>query len=291
LTKKYIESRYKEFLVTKVSAPNKRHSISLIKKSVKNVQDFFHSTSFKKKEWPYTQSELDILVAKKLLYFFEQEGCYFITYKGLVALEYDLEESYSIDCYLNDVNPIFFDNNMKMKDEPLKVKDKVILLTTIGLCAFSSTCSFSVDETNKHDFSEAANLAIDILKEYDKKNISELNKMWESKIIGEDPILSTLRRLDEIPKKTGNVFKTPSGNKHGIYVDVLNKDETLDDNKIIFLLRKVFGRELVDLNRKQSIINTLNEIEKKSFTLINSDCTIDKIKIKMTLRDTIIEKL
>lgn len=291
MTKYYIESKYKDFLLTKVSGSNKKHSIGLINKSAKNIQDFFNSTNFKKNECPFTQSELDILVAKNILYFFEQEGCYFITYKGLVALEYDLEESYSVDCYLNDVNIVFFEKNIKMKDEPLKVKDKVILLTTIGLCAFSANCSFSVDETNKYDFRDAANFAIDILKEYNKKNINELEKMWESKIVGEDSILSTSRRLDEIPKKTGNIFKTPSGNKHGIYVDILTEDGAIDDNRTVFLFRKIFGKNSLDLNRKQSIVNTLNEIEKKSFTLINSECTIDRIEITIMLRDIIIEKL
>lgn len=291
MTKYYIESKYKDFLLTKVSGSNKKHSIGLINKSAKNIQDFFNSTNFKKNECPFTQSELDILVAKNILYFFEQEGCYFITYKGLVALEYDLEESYSVDCYLNDVNIVFFEKNIKMKDEPLKVKDKVILLTTIGLCAFSANCSFSVDETNKYDFRDAANFAIDILKEYNKKDINELEKMWESKIVGEDSILSTSRRLDEIPKKTGNIFKTPSGNKHGIYVDILTEDGAIDDNRTVFLFRKIFGKNSLDLNRKQSIVNALNEIEKKSFTLINSECTIDRIEITIMLRDIIIEKL
>jgi len=159
------------------------------------------------------------------------------------------------------------------------------------LCAFSANCSFSVDETNKYDFRDAANFAIDILKEYNKKNINELEKMWESKIVGEDSILSTSRRLDEIPKKTGNIFKTPSGNKHGIYVDILTEDGAIDDNRTVFLFRKIFGKNSLDLNRKQSIVNTLNEIEKKSFTLINSECTIDRIEITIMLRDIIIEKL
>lgn len=287
----YLKPEYKKFLITKLSESNGRQSVNLIKKNKKNIQEFFSSTNFKKDEWPYSQSELDHLVSKKILYLIEKDGLYLLTYKGLATLEYNLEFSNEFDRYLDDLNFHLFEKNLKIKYEPLKSKDKVILFTVLGLFAFSPDYSLIVDEMNKTEFAKAADFAVELLKQHHPKDVNELDKIWESTIIGEDAILKNLRRLDEIPKKTGNVFKTASGNKHGIYVDILNEDGSINEDKVLFLLRKIFDKKIFDMRQKQQLIDTLNNIERGSFTLIRSNSTINKIKIKIELRDIIIEKL
>ena len=286
----YLKPEHKEFLFAKVSESKRRHSVDLIKKPVKNLQEFFSSTSFKRDEWLYSKSELDYLVNKKILHLIEEEGNYLLTYKGLTILEYNLEFSDEFDSYLNDLNSLLFDKNLKTKYEPLKPKDEVILLTVIGLYAFSPDFSLYVDELNKSDFAESADFAIELLKKHHPKNISELNKIWDSKIVGEDSILSILRRLYEIPTKTGNIFKVASGNKHGIYVDILKKDNSINEDRALFLLRKIFDNKIFDMDQKQELIDTLNNIEKGYFSLIRSNNRINRIKIKIQLRDMIFEQ-
>lgn len=286
----YLKPEHKEFLFAKVSESKRRHSVDLIKKPVKNLQEFFSSTSFKRDEWLYSKSELDYLVNKKILHLIEEEGNYLLTYKGLTILEYNLEFSDEFDSYLNDLNSLLFDKNLKTKYEPLKPKDEVILLTVIGLYAFSPDFSLYVDELNKSDFAESADFAIELLKKHHPKNISELNKIWDSKIVGEDSILSILRRLYEIPTKTGNIFKVASGNKHGIYVDILKKDNSINEDRALFLLRKIFDNKIFDMDQKQELIDTLNNIEKGYFSLIRSKNRINRIKIKIQLRDMIFEQ-
>ena len=285
-----MKPEHKEFLFAKVSESKRRHSVDLIKKPVKNLQDFFSSTSFKRDEWLYSKLELDYLVNKKILHLIEEEGNYLLTYKGLTILEYNLEFSDEFDSYLNDLNSLLFDKNLKTKYEPLKPKDKVILLTVIGLYAFSPDFSLYVDELNKSDFAESADFAVELIKKHHPKDVSELNKIWDSKIVGEDSILSILRRLYEIPKKTGNIFKVASGNKHGIYVDILKKDNSINEDRALFLLRKIFDNKIFDMDQKQELIDTLNNIEKGYFSLIRSNSTIKRIKIKIQLRDIIFEE-
>ncbi|MBN2487898.1 MAG: hypothetical protein JXA98_02600 [Methanosarcinaceae archaeon] len=287
----YLKPEHADFLKTKLSISNRRESANIIKMSVKKIQEFFTSVNFKKNEWPYSQSELDYLVGKKILYFIEKDGFYLLTYKGLAILEYNFKFTYELDNYLNDLNSLLFEKNQKTKDEPLKSRDRVTLLTVLGLYAFSPDYSLVVNESNKNEFAIAADFAIEILKQHHPKYVNELDKYWDSNVIGEDTILSNLRRLDQIPKKTGNIFKTASRNKHGIYVDILDEDGLINENRALFLLKKVFDKKIFDIDNKQQLIETLNKIEKGSFTLIQSKNTINKIKLKRQLRDIIIEKL
>lgn len=286
----YLKPEYKEFLFKKIPKSKRRHSVDLIKRPIKNLQEFFTSTSFKRDEWPYSLSELDHLVNKGIIDLIEEEGYYILTYKGLAILEYNLEFSNQFDSYLNDLNSLLFEKNLKTKYESLRPKDKVILFTVLGLYAFSPDLSLYVDESNKSEFAQSADFAVELLKKHDPENISDLDKIWESKVVGEDSILSTLRRLDEIPKKTGNIFKVASGNKHGIYVDILKEDGSINEDRALFLLRKLFDNKIFNMGQKEKLIDTLNNIEKGHFSLIRSNNKINRIKIKIQLRDIIFEK-
>jgi len=291
LSKYYLKPEYKEILLAKIPKSKEKHSVFLTKKPVKNIQEFFTSTSFIKDEWPYSTSELDHLLNEKILFFSEEEGNYLLTYKGLIILEYNLEFSYELDSYLNDLNSFLFDKNLKKKYEPLKLKNKVILLTVIGLYAFSPDFSLYVDGSNKSEFAESVDFSVELLKKYNQKNVCDLDKIWNSNIVGEDPILSILRRLDDIPKQTGNIFKVAARDKtHGIYVDILNKDGSIAENKALFLLRKIFDNKILDMDQKQELIDSLNNIQKNYISLIQSNGTIDRINVKIQLRDMIIEE-
>jgi hypothetical protein len=287
----YLKPEYKEFLITKISKSKGKYSVDLIKKPVKNLQEFFSSTSFKRDEWSYSLSELDHLVNKGILDLIEEEGYYLLTYKGLVILEYNLEFSDQFDSYLNDLNSLLFEKNLKTKYESLRPKDKVILFTVLGLYAFSPDLSLYVDESNKSEFAHSADFAVELLKKHYPKDVSDLDKIWDSKVVGEDSILSNLRRLDEIPKKTGNIFKVASGKTHGIYVDILKEDGSINKDRALFLLRKIFDNKIFDMDQKQKLIDTLNNIDKGYFSLIRSNNKVNRIKIKIQLRDIIFEEL
>ncbi|MFZ3059555.1 MAG: hypothetical protein WA102_07415 [Candidatus Methanoperedens sp.] len=287
----YLKPEYKEFLFKKIPESKRIHSVDLIKRPVKNLQEFFTSTSFKRDEWPYLSSELDHLVNIRIIDLIEEEGYYILTYKGLAILEYNLEFSDQFDSYLNDLNSLLFEKNLKTKYESLRPKDKVILFTVLGLYSFSPDLSLYVDESNKSEFAQSADFAVELLKKHHPEDVIDFDKIWDSKVVGEDSILSTLRRLDEIPKKTGNIFKVASGNKHGIYVDILKEDGSINEDRALFLLRKIFDNKIFDMVQKEKLIDTLNHIEKGHFSLIRSNNKINRIKIKIQLRDIIFEKL
>lgn len=287
----YLKPEYKEFLFKKIPESKRIYSVDLIKRPVKNLQEFFTSTSFKRDEWPYSLPELDHLVNRRIIDLIEEEGYYILTYKGLAILEYNFEFSDQFDSYLNDLNSLLFEKNLKTKYESLRPKDKVILFTVLGLYAFSPDLSLYVDESNKSEFAQSADFAIELLKKHHPEDVIDLDKIWDSKVVGEDSILSTLRRLDEIPKKTGNIFKVASGNKHGIYVDILKEDSSINEDRALFLLRKIFDNKIFDMGQKEKLIDTLNHIEKGHFSLTRSNNKVNRIKIKIQLRDIILEEL
>ena len=282
-----LKKEHRDFFLAKFSLNKTKNSISLIKKNEKNIQNFFADLHFNENEWPYETSDLDILVSKKILFKDEKEGKYLLTYKGLVIVDYNIIQFDDCDQFLNDLNSNFFEKTFKIKDDPLKEQNIVILFTVLGSLAFSSDYSLEIDESNKTIFFKTAQIAIEILQKYYPQNATEFEKIWDSKIVGEDPILQIMRRLDELPKKTGNIFKSPSRNKHGVYVDILNEDGSINSLKVIFLIKKIFKREIFDFAQKQEIIKCLNELEKSSFMLIKSNKTINKIAIKTQLRDII----
>jgi len=291
LNQYYLKPEYKEILFAKIPVSKERNSVILTKKPAKNIQEFFTLTSFRKDEWPYSTLELEHLLNQKILFFIEEEGNYLLTFKGLIILEYNLEFSNELDSYLNDLNSLLFDKNLKKKYESLKLKNKVILLTLIGLCAFSPNFSLYIDESNKSEFAESADFSVELLKKYNQKNVSDLDKIWNSNIVGEGSILSSIRRLDDIPKQTGNIFKVASRDKtHGIFVDILNSDGSIDKNKALFLLRKIFDNKILDMNQKQELIESLNNIQNNYISLIHSNGTIDRINVKIQLRDMIFEE-
>lgn len=288
----FLKPTLKKFLLGKIPTSNKKYSVDLTKWSGKKIQEFFFSTNFKKEAVPFSQSELDYLVSKKILYLIEEEGNYLLTYKGLTVLEYNMGYRAEFDDYLNDLNSSFFEKNLKSKYEPLIPKHKIILLTVIGLNAFSPDSSLWVDESNKYEFIRSADFAIEMLKIQNPNEVNELTEIWNSRVIGEDPILHTLRNtLAEIPKKTGNIFKTTSGKKHGIYVEIMNEDGSVNEHKVLFLLNKIFDKKPLDMNQKENLIETLSNIETGYFSLIQSNGKLDRIKTKMEIRDIILEKL
>lgn len=288
----YLKPEYKKFLFTKISKIEGRYSVDFIIKPAKNLQEVLSSTNFKRDEWPYTHSELDNLVNEKIIYLNEMEGFYILTYKGLAILEYNLKFSNELDNFLNDLNLLLFDKNFKMIYKSLKSKDKAILLTVLGLHAFSPDLSIYVDKSNKSDFVKSVDYAIELLKKHQPENANELDTMWDSKVVGDDPILQFLRsKLDEIPKKTDNIFKVASKNKHGIYVDIIKEDGSINEERTLFLLRRIFDNKIFNMDQKQEMINTLNNIEKGFFTLIRSTSTKNRVKIKIQLRDIVFEKL
>ncbi len=286
-----IEAKQKEFLLDRIKDSNTgKNSFVILDQQNKKKQGFYLSTKFFEKDWTFSKDSLNNLLKYNIIYFVEKDGFYILTYKGVAVIEYDIELTNEIDIYLNDLNKVFFDKQIKEKDKPLKEKEKAILLTTIGLLAFSSDYSFVANEENKYEAKESTSYAIDFLETIYPKYKDKFDKMWDGSVKGEDEILQNFRRLDEIPKKTGNLFKASNREKHGLYLDLLDEDFVINKDKTLYVLRRVLGRKKLSPEEKDELIDAISKIGQNSYSLIKSKVNINRIKLKMELKDIILDE-
>lgn len=287
-----IQPEQKEFLLERIEYSNKeKKAYFILDKQNKKKQDFYLSTRFFEKDWTFSKESLNTLLKNNLIYFVEKDGFYILTYKGVVVLEYDIELNSEINMYLDDLNKLFFDKQIKEKDKPLKEKEKAILLTTFGLLAFSPDYSFITNENNKYEVKESTSYAIEFLETIYPKDKDKFEKIWDSSVRGEDEILQNFRRLDEIPKKTGNLFKVSNRDKHGLYLDLLDENLEINKDKTLYVLRKILGKNKLSSEDKKGLMKVFSQIGNNSFLLIKSNVNIDKIKLKLQLNDIILDEL
>jgi len=186
---------------------------------------------------------LENLLKKGFIRGTDNAGHYTITAKGL----WDVETKKNV---LNESSLIeFLDekkfNPYKSAEKPLVKKEKIILFFMIAAKAFSEK---SAIDTKKGEIAETK------LKEVIDKSAEKLASMEfipkienESDIYGEvgnEPpgggIL--LRRVDELPKKIGGIYKSPGERRY--YLDLYD-GKIFSKDKLKFLFKKIFGDRIL----------------------------------------------
>ena len=112
-------------------------------------------------------------------------------------------------------------------------------LATLGLLVTASTSHTSAirlnNLTNKEVLGEVITLTLGFLKEH---GLVRQKRQAKPVKRGEHPVSSLMSRLDKLPKKTNHYFQYIR-DEWGYFFDVEN-DGILDENKVFFLLGKVF---------------------------------------------------
>lgn len=121
-------------------------------------------------------------------------------------------------------------------------KEKLGIITLLLL---SGTAKYSAirlnNETNKKFLAEALQKTLDVLKKYEIINKKEKLKGVAR---GESIASAHMCRLNKLSRKTNHYYK---GKNLEYYLDI-EKDEIIDENKLSFMLRKVFDFYNPDCN-------------------------------------------
>jgi hypothetical protein len=283
-----IKKQYLKFLNKIIPNTNFTNSVELSKKSLKTISDFLSSTSFYIENWPYSEAESDILVQNNILYHNRRDSKFQLTFKGLIIVEYGIINiSAEIDKLLNDFNRIYFENPLKTQNEPFTPRERVIILTILGLQAFSQDHLVMLKENNSQDFIEATDDAIIILSKIFPNEKEEFKKIWDSSAKSHDSFFAVIRkRLNELPIKTEGLFNR-APNKNGIFLDIFCQNGDIYPSNYVYLLKKILDGKYLTEELKKELIVTLNEIEKKSISIVESVQPFDKLKVNTQIKELI----
>lgn len=267
---------------------NKINSVNLSKKSSKVLSEYISNTEFYHDSWPYSEAELDYLEKNGLIYYKNKDLKYQLTYKGLIVTEYGIYSlKPDINKFLDDLNEMYFEKNLKTQNKPFNPRERIILFTILGLKAFSMNHSIEFNDKNRIDFKEASNYSVKFLTNLFPEEEDEYNNTWNLNSKGLDPIVATLtKRLDELPLKTEGIFIRHS--HFNIYLNLLDPNGNISASSCLYLLKKLLDEKYLSENGKEELIQAFNKIENKSILLIKSnDENMDKLKINNQLKDII----
>lgn len=284
LSDKQFEQLRKILFNIKINSEGKKISIELTRKDNKNKKEMYKQMSFFKKSLDLPDSEVDQLINEGVLgYLSEKERILTLTFKGLLILDYELKDINSnLSNLLDDMNKEFFEKVMKLSKEKLDSKEKAIILGLMGINSISDKYSIRVNDTNKKYFKEAIEIASNFLKglggEY---NDGSLEKLWSFKVIGEDSVLSEMRRTNKLPLKTDNLYKPNEGKP---YIDILTKDSKIDKDKVVFLLKTLFNFKPLLFEEKKGLLDTLNKIQSLEFKIFKNEPPFDSLRVRSDLK-------
>ncbi len=278
------ERELKKFYQNILSKEKKRGGIcsSFWKKEQKNKQAFFQEYAISLSELTISAEDRDDLIENGILKVInEHDELVSITYKGLVLAEYGLLVKYpQFYDFLDDLDVEFFEKPMKIGNKPLTGREKILILSIIGLGSLSQVYPLEVTKNSQEAFKDAVDLVKDFFlslgDDYADDSIGEL---WNSNIIGEGPILAEIRRNNDIPKKTENIFYKNKGQQ---YVSLLD-DGVLNSRAALYIFRKLFDKRQLNFDERRSLIATLDEVQKRSLALFSGPAPYDKIQVRRDL--------
>jgi len=256
-----------------------------IKMNDKNKKEFFNNLSFLKKNIHMTSLQIDDLINKKILsYISEQESRLTFTFKGLIIVEYDIKKpGIKINNLLDDLNKLFFEDVMKLSQEPIISREKAIILGLLGLMALSDDYSLKPKKENINYIKNSVDLAANFIKslgsEYDD---GSLQRLWCLQVEGEGPILGEFRRTNKIPIHTEGLYKKGKGH----YLNILYKNN-IDKEKLFYLLKRIFNKRPLSYPEKKNLIKTLDEIRQYEFKIFKDNPQFNSLDMRKQIKKLI----
>lgn len=175
---------------------------------------------------------------------------YIITAKGIYFVE---SNRYDFDIHkiLNYIQQDKMD--FKIAKKPLTDKEKVIMTSLIALRAFDKKTPMDLNEENKTQKWEEI-IKNEILPFIDKRKIIEAKNVFSQNVGHENPISYLMRRANDLPKKTSNIFTSLNNNQY--YLEIEISDKYTSEKQIAYLLSKIF-QNIEDINDANDIKNYL----------------------------------
>jgi len=164
-----------------------------------------------------------------------KSNTYVITAMGIYYIEFNKSV---ID--LNQILQFIQEDSLDfpMSNKPFKDKEKSIIFSLIAFRTFDDKTMMDLNgEVPSAKWTEIIGEQINSFLE--KKKVIDASKIFSSKSGHENPISYIVRRLNDLPKKTRNLFTTTNNNQYYLDIDVEDPEEAED--QIAFLLGKIFN--------------------------------------------------
>ncbi len=264
-------------------------SIEVMKKASTYRKQFFKEYSFSMSVSGLNRSEETILIQNQLL---SREGDEQIslTLKGMIVLGYDIDISdYRNNKFLDDLNNKYFNVLKTRTESSLQGQEKAVIITLIGLLAFTKNSSlslsrFNADYSNAEEVKQCVNKSINFLKSLGTKYIDNtMDNIWDSNVRGEDPVSAKFSRLNDIALKTNNIYKKVGG-RH--FLDLMNNNN-FKEEKFECLLKKLFNCGFLDSRKREEFIELLDEIFSARYNIINEVPDFDQLMVKYKIADCV----
>ena len=159
---------------------------------------------------------------------------YIVTAKGIYFVEsmrFGFDLSKMLD-YIQEENMDF-----KIAKKPLSDKEKTIVTSLIALRSFDHDVSMDLnDEERSQKWEEIIKTKIIPFIE-NKANVNSQN-IFSQSAGHENPVSYLMRRANDLPKKTGNMFTSMNNNQYYLKIDATDKN--LATKQIAYILGKVF---------------------------------------------------
>lgn len=264
-------------------------SMELMKKSSTMRKDFFNKHSFTLSQSGLSTTEEFLLRQNKIVDFIDDESKLTLTVKGLILLEFSLDNcDTQYDKFLDELNRQYFESLTGKSTSPLEAQEKGFIIALLGLVAFTPKTSvklsaFNDTYSNIKSFKLCVDKSLDFLqslgKEYDDSTIKNI---WNLDVRGEDPVNARLARLNKIALKTNNIYKKSGGH----YLDVI-ENENLVQRKIEILLKKIFNHNTLEYEKREEFVRLLQDIYSERYKIINDVPDFNQLEVKYKVSECV----
>jgi hypothetical protein len=257
-------------------------SMKLMKKSSTQIKGFFNKHSFARSQSGLSEPEEFLLRQNKIVDSIDDEGKLTLTMKGLILLEFSLDNYDSwCDKFLDELNRQYFESLKGKSVSPLEAQEKGVIIALLGLLALTPKTSLKLSAyndsySNTESFRNCVDKSIDFLKslgrEYDDSTIKSI---WNLDVRGEDPVNARLNRLNLIALRTNNIYKKSGGH----YLDVI-VNGNLVQGKIEILLKKIFDHNTLEYKKREEFVKLLQDIYSERYTIMDNVPDFNQLQVK-----------
>lgn len=260
-----------------------RVSTNILTTSKKSAQEIYNKISFSRSEMKLSESDFEDLLSKNMIKIISKKDAKVtLTLKSIIIMEYKiLEVTSQVNKMLDDINKEFFDNVMHLSEKPVSSKEKAIIIALIGLNTFSEGYMLQLKEEKGHEFKSAVDIAVGFLKTLGQEfDDGTLDKIWSRNVIGEGPVLSEMRRLNQIQMSTEGVYKNT---KSGHYLDILRNNK-LNEERFNYILSRIFDKRTPTYEEKKQMIKALDEIQQYEYKLFRTIPPFNTLDIRKRIK-------
>lgn len=292
LNKKQQDALDKAFekLKNNVKKGSRKVSFLILNMSQRNRQKVIEHSAISEKELNLSNIEREQLIDEKLLIPISlSEKTYSISLKGTIIKEFNITKlNPGIENFLNALNYEYWDKSKEISKTKLRDNEKTFLFLMLGLRALSEEVHLDLDSrlsAIKEAYEDAAVFLYknNFIKTDPTKSYSGAKT--------EDPFRATLRRFNKLPIKTENIYSYAGRNK--VYLDIFSKKQAAN-NKIEFILKKIFDKPKLDLEEKEKICYFIRKIyEKYAHKIFESKilCSESIMEFEKKVEEVIMVKL